>query len=129
MNSTTSFTFLATLFVLLLISASIIFRSFLIRRRFRQRVDGALAQGTIIDLQPSGLGLTSRFIGEKPRVHEAWVEQSGMPQEKAHWQAIMVRSELNPFIRLRGSTYTYPLASQRTFNAQCSTRRRVLVTQ
>jgi hypothetical protein len=30
-----------------------------------------------------------------------------------------VRSELNPFIRLWGSTYTYPLASQRIFNAQC----------
>jgi len=88
MNSTTSFTFLATLFVLLLISASIIFRSFLIRRRFRRRVEGALGQGVFFDLPPSGLGLTSRFIGEKPRVHEAWVEQSEL-REKAHWQAIM----------------------------------------
>jgi len=88
MNSTTSFTFLATLFVLLLISASIIFRSFLIRRRFRQRVEGALAQGGYFHLPPSGLGLTSRFIGEKPRVHEAWVEQSAL-LEKAHWQSIM----------------------------------------
>jgi hypothetical protein len=94
MNSTTSFTFLATLFVLLLISASIIFRSFLIRRRFRQRVEGALAQGALFDLPPSGLGLVSRFIGEKPKVHEAWVEQSEL-QEKAHWQAIMVHFELH----------------------------------
>lgn len=89
MNSTTSFTFLATLFVLLLISASIIFRSFLIRRRFRQQVEGVLTQGTFFDLPPSGLGLTSRFIGEKPRVHEAWVKQSVL-HEKAHWQTIMV---------------------------------------
>lgn len=89
MNSTTSFTFLATLFVLLLISASIIFRSFLVRRRFRRRVEDALAQGVFLDLQPSALGLTSRYIGEKPSVHEAWVEPDA-PQEKSQWQAIMV---------------------------------------
>lgn len=88
MNSTTSFTFLATLFVLLLISASIIFRSFLVRRRFRRRVEDALAQGVFLDLQPSALGLTSRYIGEKPSVHEAWVEQDAL-QEKSQWQAIM----------------------------------------
>ncbi|KAG2153054.1 uncharacterized protein EDB93DRAFT_1136325 [Suillus bovinus] len=82
------FTFLATLFVLLLISASIIFRSFLIRRRFRRRVEDALAQGVYIDLQPSVLGLTSRYIGEKPSVHEAWVKQDAL-QEKSQWQAIM----------------------------------------
>jgi hypothetical protein len=89
MNSTTSFTFLATLFVLLLISASIIFRSFLIRRRFRRRVEDALAQGVFLDLQPSALGLTSRYIGEKPSVHEAWVEPDAI-HEKSQWQAIMV---------------------------------------
>ncbi|KAG1733043.1 uncharacterized protein EDB91DRAFT_1150077 [Suillus paluster] len=82
------FTFLATLFVLLLISASIIFRSFLVRRRFRRRVEGALAQGIFFELPPSGLGLTSRFIGEKPSVYETWIEQDDL-QEKAHWQAIM----------------------------------------
>ncbi|KAG2145828.1 hypothetical protein DEU56DRAFT_788280 [Suillus clintonianus] len=82
------FTFLATLFVLLLISASIIFRSFLVRRRFRRRVEDALAQGAFFDLPPSALGLTSRFIGEKPSVHEAWVEQD-LLQEKAQWHAIM----------------------------------------
>lgn len=82
------FTFLATLFVLLLISASIIFRSFLVRRRFRQRVEDALAQGVVLDLQSSVLGLTSRYIGEKPSVHEAWVEQ-GVLREKPQWQAIM----------------------------------------
>lgn len=82
------FTFLATLFVLLLISASIIFRSFLIRRRFRRRVEDALAQGVFLDLQPSALGLTSRYIGEKPSVHEAWVEPDAL-QEKSQWQAIM----------------------------------------
>ncbi|KAG1825339.1 hypothetical protein EV424DRAFT_676162 [Suillus variegatus] len=82
------FTFLATLFVLLLISASIIFRSFLVRRRFRRRVEDALAQGIYIDLQPTALGLTSRYIGEKPSVHEAWVEQD-VSREKSQWQAIM----------------------------------------
>ncbi|KAG1723213.1 hypothetical protein EDB19DRAFT_1764213 [Suillus lakei] len=82
------FTFLATLFVLLLISASIIFRSFLVRRRFRRRVEDALGQGVFHDMQPSALGLTSRFIGKKPSVHEAWVEQDVL-REKAQWQAIM----------------------------------------
>lgn len=82
------FTFLATLFVLLLISASIIFRSFLVRRRFRQRVEDALAQGVVLDLQPSVLGLTSRFIGEKPSVHEARVELDVL-REKSQWQVIM----------------------------------------
>jgi len=91
MNSTTSFTFLATLFVLLLISASIIVRSFVVRRRFRRRIEGHIAQGVFLDLPASGLGLTSRFIGEKPRVHEAWVDQ-GVLQEKPQWLAIMVRS-------------------------------------
>lgn len=82
------FTFLAALFVLLLISASIIFRTFLIRRRFRRRVEDALAQGVFLDLQPSVLGLTARYIGEKPSVHEAWVRQDVL-REKSQWQAIM----------------------------------------
>ncbi|KAG2133695.1 hypothetical protein DEU56DRAFT_810246, partial [Suillus clintonianus] len=76
------------LVVLLLISAFIALRSFIVRRRCRRRVEDAPAQGAIFDLPPTALGLTSQFIGEKPSVHEAWVEQD-LLQEKAQWQAIM----------------------------------------
>ncbi|KAF9235630.1 hypothetical protein BU15DRAFT_77756 [Melanogaster broomeanus] len=44
------FTFLATLFVLLLISSSIVLRSCILRRRFRQRYERALADGRLNDL-------------------------------------------------------------------------------
>jgi len=127
MNSTTSFTFLATLFVLLLISASIIFRSFLIRRRFRQQVEGALAQGVYFNVSPSGLGFATHYIGEKPKVHEAWIKQS-VSREKTQWQNIMVFSELLEFISLRSSPKFFPIASHHYFDAQHRTRQGVPIT-
>ncbi|KAH7885051.1 hypothetical protein F5I97DRAFT_1322608 [Phlebopus sp. FC_14] len=89
-NQTTSstlylFTFLATLFVLLLISSTIILRSYVLRRRFRQRYERALAAGLFVDLDggalgdlrgPGGLGARQtgrRRFGRRPMVWETWL--------------------------------------------------------
>ncbi|KAH7910493.1 hypothetical protein BJ138DRAFT_1114047 [Hygrophoropsis aurantiaca] len=66
------FTFLATLFVLLLVSSAIILRSFILRRRFRRRVEEALANGLFLDLPPPP-GPPIRALGEKPKLFDRWV--------------------------------------------------------
>jgi hypothetical protein len=81
-------------------------------------VEDALAQGVFLDLQPSTLGLTSRYIGEKPSVHEAWVEQD-VPQEKSQWQAIMVCFELfNSFAGLTDTFSQQPVTALLTHRVE-----------
>ena len=73
-----SFTFLATLLVLLAISCAIVIRSLVIRRRFQRRVQEALAEGYVFppDAGPGatpgfGFGVGGRRridIGEKPKL-------------------------------------------------------------
>ncbi|TDL22118.1 hypothetical protein BD410DRAFT_788805 [Rickenella mellea] len=61
------FTFLATLLLLLAVSTAIVVRSFIIRRRFRRRVEEALAQGIYL---PNAHG-RRRDFGEKPILWDA----------------------------------------------------------
>ena len=61
-----SFTFLATLLLLLAISIAIVIRSFIIRRRFQRQVQEALAQGLVPPSPPGGAGSRRWDIGEKP---------------------------------------------------------------
>lgn len=68
-------TFLATLFLLLFISCSIVLRSFVIRRRLQRQIDEAVAAGII--LAPRAQGSRKRRYGHKPRIFTSWVVQGG----------------------------------------------------
>jgi len=78
------FTFLATLFLLLFVSSAIILRSFVLRRRFRRRIEEAILAGVIA---PHQIGRTTRrrAIGEKPKLWEARV----FPASDDGWDAII----------------------------------------
>jgi len=78
------FTFLATLFLLLFVSSAIILRSFILRRRFRRRIEEAILAGVI---PPPTTGRVSRrrVIGEKPKLWEARV----FPASNDRWDAIV----------------------------------------
>lgn len=72
------FTFLATLFVLLFVSSAIVLRSFFLRRRFRRRIEEAIAAGVILPpASPTTPGtftgrlLARRDFGEKPKLWDA----------------------------------------------------------
>ena len=76
-----SFTFLATLLLLLAVSCAIVIRSLVLRRRFRRRVQEALANGVILPSPPGGLAGAMMFgnsrprrdFGEKPTMWERWL--------------------------------------------------------
>lgn len=83
-----SFTFLATLLLLLAVSLTIVLRSLIIRRRFQRRVQDALAQGIVLSPTP-GSGGSRRFgLGEKPRTWDAWL--TPLPKdEPPQWQSLV----------------------------------------
>ncbi|KAI9443200.1 hypothetical protein H4582DRAFT_1169189 [Lactarius indigo] len=78
------FTFLATLFLLLFVSSAIILRSFILRRRFRQRIEEAILAGVIV---PNQTGRVSRRrpLGEKPKLWETRV----FPADDDRWDSIV----------------------------------------
>lgn len=78
------FTFLATLFLLLFVSSAIILRSFILRRRFRRRIEEAILAGVIPPPQ-TGRVSRRRVIGEKPKLWEARV----YPASDDRWDAII----------------------------------------
>ena len=80
------FTFLATLVLLILISFAIIVRSFVLRRRFRRRVEEALAAGAILPVPAPRGNRQRRDHRERPIIYDTWVKSGG---EK--WQYMMVR--------------------------------------
>lgn len=65
------FTFLTTLLLLLGVSCAIIIRSLILRRRFRRRVQEAIANGVLVP------GLITepmpRPLGEKPKMWNVWI--------------------------------------------------------
>ncbi|KAJ7670272.1 hypothetical protein B0H17DRAFT_1086285 [Mycena rosella] len=71
------FTFLATLILLLAVSCTIISRAVLIRRRFRQRVDRAMAQGLI--LTPPEQGSHTLSFGTEPKLFDVWLADNKSP--------------------------------------------------
>ncbi|KAF8495607.1 hypothetical protein JB92DRAFT_3099808 [Gautieria morchelliformis] len=83
------FTFLATLLLLLAVSCAIVIRSFILRRRFRRRIEEALAAGVIIpgglEDGPGGMGRgRRRDFGEKPKLWEVWVDEHGQVHKDSH---------------------------------------------
>lgn len=89
LNSTCTarFTFLATLFLLLFVSSAIILRSFILRRRFRQRIEEAILAGVMVPNQPGGRVSRRRALGEKPKLWETRV----FPADDDGWDSIVVR--------------------------------------
>jgi hypothetical protein len=79
-----SVTFLVTLFLLLFISAAIVLRSYLLRRRFQRQIDEALASGLLITP-----GSRRRRLGPKPKIHNTWVTQGGH-----NWCEMMVSKSI-----------------------------------
>ncbi|KAF8522289.1 hypothetical protein BU17DRAFT_87378 [Hysterangium stoloniferum] len=77
------FTFLATLLLLLAVSCAIVIRSFILRRRFRRRIEEAIAAGVLMpgsldDGLGGGMGRNRRRdFGEKPKLWEVWVDENG----------------------------------------------------
>ncbi|KAH9841550.1 uncharacterized protein C8Q71DRAFT_737601 [Rhodofomes roseus] len=75
------FTFLATLFLLLFVSAAIVLRSFILRRRFRRRIEEALAAG--VPLTPPWGGPPELFrILQRPKLWDLFLR----PASKDGWK-------------------------------------------
>jgi len=73
------YTFLVTLILLCSVSAIIIARSYILRRRFRRQVEEALQNGHV--LSPDGPGLVglsssmkSKLLGPPPKLWDVWVQ-------------------------------------------------------
>ncbi|KAF9519694.1 hypothetical protein BS47DRAFT_1336789, partial [Hydnum rufescens UP504] len=73
-NSLYLFTFLTTLLLLLAVSCGIVFRSFVLRRRFRRRVEAAIAAGVLLPEQVDALRRRGPPIGEKPKMFEVHID-------------------------------------------------------
>jgi hypothetical protein len=87
------FTFLATLFLLLFVSSAIILRSFILRRRFRRRIEEAILAG-VIPAPHTARVSRRRALGEKPKLWEARV----YPAADDRWDTIAVRRHLYSII-------------------------------
>ena len=112
---TTRFTFLATLFLLLFVSSAIILRSFILRRRFRQRIEEAILAGVIVP-NPTGRVNRRRALGEKPKLWEARV----FPADDDRWDSIVVRrSSLSPSIRYADSIFPPSPFFSHTLSSVC----------
>lgn len=83
--TSTRFTFLATLFLLLFVSAAIVLRSFILRRRFRRRIEEAIAAGVYIN-PPFGTPPGPRRILEKPTLWDVYLT----PTSKEGWSETLV---------------------------------------
>ncbi|KAF5315265.1 hypothetical protein D9619_007199 [Psilocybe cf. subviscida] len=78
-------TFLATLFILLLISGAIVMRSYFLRRRYQRRLEEALASGLV--LAPRAQGGKRKRFGAKPGLFEVYVREPTRPTESGRGDA------------------------------------------
>lgn len=82
------FTFLATLLLLLFVSGAIVLRSFIVRRRFRRRIEEALAAGVLLT-PPFEPSFPQRRL-EKPILWDAALT----PASDEEWRDLLVRLHL-----------------------------------
>jgi hypothetical protein len=92
-------------------STTDLYRSFILRRRFRRRIEEALAAGVLIPgALEDGMGRgRRRDFGEKPKLWEVWVDEHGQVHNDSHagiseadnfgkgegkWEEIQVRIRL-----------------------------------
>lgn len=73
-NEIAVYTFLATLVLLLSVSAAIVVRSFLLRRRHRRLIEEAIRNGTWIPPAPTGRSGPRVDLSKKPRLWEAYLD-------------------------------------------------------
>lgn len=71
------FTFLTTLLLLLAVSCGIVLRSFILRRRFRRRVEAAIAAGVLLPEQVDALRRRGPALGERPTLWEVRIGKGG----------------------------------------------------
>jgi len=89
-NSLYLFTFLTTLLLLLAVSCGIVLRSFILRRRFRRRVEEAIAAGVLRPEHLTALGSRSgTVLGDKPKMWEVWIRQDEKEAAQQDWKDIM----------------------------------------
>jgi len=74
--------------LLLFVSSAIILRSFILRRRFRQRIEDAILAGVIVPNNQTGRASRRRALGEKPKLWETRV----FPADDDRWDSIVVRT-------------------------------------
>ncbi|KAG8882552.1 hypothetical protein FRB98_003593 [Tulasnella sp. 332] len=82
-NSLYLYTFLITLLILFGVSCGIVVRSIVLRRRFRQQIQIAIDTGMALPqhVAASRAGRRHQF-GERPKMHEVWLDYKGIPQRK-----------------------------------------------
>jgi hypothetical protein len=78
-----SIAFLAILFLLLIIAAGIVTRSYVLRRRAQRRLEDALGPGQL--LAPRAQGSKIKRLGTAPKIINTWVAEGG-----DKWNQIMV---------------------------------------
>ncbi|PCH40078.1 hypothetical protein WOLCODRAFT_162076 [Wolfiporia cocos MD-104 SS10] len=92
------FTFLATLFLLLFVSGAIVLRSFILRRRFRRRIEEAIAAGVVLAPQNAGSSRSYRKL-EKPELWDALLA----PAADDAWRSIMPVAAKTSFLPSPGA--------------------------
>ncbi|KAF5389336.1 hypothetical protein D9757_003500 [Collybiopsis confluens] len=100
------FTFLSTLLVLLLISCSIVFRSFIIRRRYQRRLADALASGAIV---PSAQGSRQKRFRARPKFFDSWISETANAMT---WSDLMPLSVLPVKSKKKAKFQTEPEVSR-----------------
>ena len=69
--------------MLLIISAGIVVRSYILRRRYQRRLEDALGTGQL--LAPRAQGSKIKRLGSTPKIINAWVAEGG-----DKWNQMMV---------------------------------------
>ncbi|KAF8827699.1 hypothetical protein F5051DRAFT_451119 [Lentinula edodes] len=100
------FTFLSTLLVLLIISCSIVFRSFVLRRRYQRRLAEALAVGAV--LAPRVQGSRKKRFRTRPKFYDTWISDA---EKTSIWADLMPVSVL-PVKTKRKVKETEPIKTQ-----------------
>lgn len=70
-----SIAFLAILFLLLIISAGIVARSYILRRRYQRRLEDAMGPGLL--LAPRAQGSKIKSFSTMPRIFNTWLAEGG----------------------------------------------------
>ncbi|KAJ3575203.1 hypothetical protein NP233_g1255 [Leucocoprinus birnbaumii] len=85
------YTFLATLVLLLSVSAAIVVRSFLLRRRHRRLIEEAIRNGTWMPPPPgSGRSGARVDLSKKPKMWEVYMDLNGQHQHQQQEQQMLM---------------------------------------
>ncbi|KAF9049665.1 hypothetical protein BDZ89DRAFT_659002 [Hymenopellis radicata] len=88
-NSLYLFTFLATLFLLVLITSSIVLRSLIIRARFRVQQEVSIAQGVPPEQESRSTHRRKHRLGKKPKLYDTWIFPGERDESVHQWHGMM----------------------------------------